>query len=149
ITKSLTRLGSWRLGHHLAPRSHAGFDHLQAFTAGLRAHNHLLDIAEQSRSLHFLAEVFENWLDLGIEKNHLAADTTLEKQVGIDGPVQYQRRRHVPIASDLAEPVVFLGSERCRHLDEIVGSLRPEVYQPPVARFAHLGFAAEIIELEN
>src|SRR2546426_5932093 len=51
------------------------FDHLQAFAAGRRAHNHLLNIAEQCWTLHFLAEVLQDRLQFGIEKKHLAADT--------------------------------------------------------------------------
>src|ERR1700730_17637077 len=61
----------------------------------------------------------------------------------------HQRHSDAPVPRHLAQPVVFWRTSCTGYFHEVVRILGPERRYPPVAGFAQLSFAAEIVQLEN
>src|ERR1035437_174393 len=143
---SLARL---TLGALLAHHLHALDRELQAVPAPFRVRNDLLDVEEHLGIAHLLAQFLQEGMDLGEDEKHFTAERRLQEQVFIQHAQQDKRCSQVPIAADLAQPVVFLRAYAEGNLHELVRTLGKEFSSPPVAGLAHLRLAAQIIEFQN
>src|ERR1022692_4089856 len=133
------------LAHRLYSLDHE----LQTVPAPLRVGDDLLDVEEEMGIAHFFAQFFEERMDLREDQEHLAAKCRLQEQLFIQNAQQNKRRRHVPVAGDLAKPVILLHSHRKGDTHDIVCALGEKFGSPPVARLAHFRFAAQFVEFQN
>src|SRR6266702_678716 len=97
----------------------------------------------------FFADFFQEGPDLGEHKVQFTAEGRLKKQFLADDSVQHKSCSDSPVASHLAQPVVFLRTELHGHFHEVIGARGPKGGEPPLARFAHFGLTPEIVEFEN
>src|ERR1700686_1183272 len=83
------------------------------------------------------------------DEEHFAAAARLYKQLFAERTLQHERRSHIPVAAHLSNPGVFLTGKGICHLQEVIRALRPKFRYEPVSSLAHLGFAAEVVELQD
>src|SRR5579864_34048 len=133
------------LAKHLDPLERE----FQTFAAELGTRDYVLNVGEQVRVSHFLPQVLEKGMNLRQQKIHFAAHCRLEEHFFIEHALERERRCHAPVAANLAEPIVLLPAQVADNFHEVFGTLGPELGEPPVSRFAHFRFAAEIVEFKN
>src|SRR5579863_10577200 len=147
LGKRSTRLSRRRdsLPHGLNPLDHE----LKPVPAPLRAGYGFFDIEVELRIVELFADFFHVRMNLGVDEKKLSAETGLQKQLLVENAGQHEGSHNVPVAADLAQPVVFRSPRSPNDFHEIVGALRKEFHAPPIPGFAHLGFAAQIVEFKN
>src|SRR2546426_20205 len=80
---------------------------------------------------------------------HLAAETGFHEQVLVQGSIQDERSRDLPITNHLARPTTLLAAECHPDVEQVVGALWPECYRPPFAGFAHFRLAPQVVKLQD
>src|ERR1700688_2586468 len=122
---------------------------LKALASGSGCSRHFFDVEEDVGIADFLTKVFEKRINSSENKKHFAAATGLQEEFFVQRAAEDERRSHVPIASDLTEPGVFLGAGGVYDFKKVVSVLRPKFRPKPLSRLPHFRFAAEIVELHN
>src|ERR1700692_4068677 len=122
---------------------------LKPLASGFGRRRYFFDVEEDVGIADFLAEIFEKRINSSKNKHHFAAAARLKKQLFVYGAAEDEGRGHIPIASNLPEPGVFLGARGVYDFQKVVSILRPEFRRKPASRLAHFGFAAEIVEFQN
>src|SRR5208282_53940 len=111
-------------------------------------HNQFFHIAEDVRVLHFFAQLLQEWFKLSEKDKHFTAEAGLQKELPIQGAMQYERSSHFPVSANLAKPVILLGAQRGCDFHDVVGGFRPKA-EPPVARFSDFAFPAQVVEFHD
>src|SRR6516225_5811874 len=136
-------------GHFCPPLLEPLPHEFQSLPAPLRTRNYCFDVAKRFRVAQSLSELAKEWAQLPKHDEHLAARCRSQKQLLAQRSLQHKRRGHPPITRHLAHPVIFLRAGSHRYFKKIVGSVWPELAQPPLARPAHLCLTPEVIELHQ
>jgi hypothetical protein len=143
------RGSSWlRYGPLLADRVDSLQREFQPLPPELGTGDDLLNILEHMRIADLFPQLFKKGMNFCEYEEHFPAHSRLDEQLLAQCPVQHERRSHVPVSANLAQPVIFLRSHGSDDLHAILGALRPEFIHPPVSRFAHFRLAAAVAFLD-
>jgi len=117
--------------------------HLQTRAAIFGSRGNFLNSRKSLRNVCFLANLFQERLQLRKNKPHLP--TAVPEKFFIYGASQNKRRSHIPVTIHLSEPGIFGRSKGVENLKNIISIAWPPSCVPGT-RLAHFSFTAQIVK---